>query len=76
MFFLYEDIIRKIVRFGICRPCLGRIPVMHLLNQSPRERRGISLVELLVVVAIISIIMSMILVVLVKTYHAVEAFRH
>ncbi|HEX3356927.1 MAG TPA: prepilin-type N-terminal cleavage/methylation domain-containing protein [Tepidisphaeraceae bacterium] len=49
---------------------------MHLLNQSPRERRGISLVELLVVVAIISIIMSMILVVLVKTYHAVEAFRH
>ncbi len=46
------------------------------LGRSSYSRRGISLVELLVVVAIISIVMSMVLVVLVKTWHVVESFRH
>jgi prepilin-type N-terminal cleavage/methylation domain-containing protein len=40
-----------------------------------RKRHGISLIELLVVVAIILIVMSLILVTLVKTYHAVEKLK-
>lgn len=38
-------------------------------------RRGVSLVELLVVMAIISLVMSMLLVGLAKIYHIVEGFR-
>jgi prepilin-type N-terminal cleavage/methylation domain-containing protein len=38
--------------------------------------RGISLIEVLVVVAIIAIVMSMLLTVLGKVYHIIDAWRH
>jgi type II secretory pathway pseudopilin PulG len=41
----------------------------------PRKRHGISLIELLVVAAIILIVLSLIAMVLVRTYHAVEKLK-
>jgi prepilin-type N-terminal cleavage/methylation domain-containing protein len=42
----------------------------------PRKRRGLSLLELLVVMAIIAIMMSMLLVVLGKVWRTVSVWRH
>ena len=44
------------------------------LKPRPR-RRGLSLVELLVVAGIILLVLSMIMATLVKTYHAVEKLK-
>jgi prepilin-type N-terminal cleavage/methylation domain-containing protein len=40
-----------------------------------RKRHGLSLIELLVVAAIILLVLSLVLVTLVKTYHAVEKLK-
>ena len=41
-----------------------------------RKSHGISLIELLVVAAIILIVLTLVLTVLVKTYHAVEKLKN
>jgi prepilin-type N-terminal cleavage/methylation domain-containing protein len=40
-----------------------------------RKRHGLSLIELLVVAAIILLVLSLVLVTLVKAYHAVEKLK-
>jgi type II secretory pathway pseudopilin PulG len=50
-------------------------PRRPYLAVATRKRHGLSIIELLVVAAIILLVLSLILVTLVKTYHAVEKLK-